>query len=92
MCPIGATRRRSTIWWPVTFLRSSREPTPVLPLLRDGRVRALAVSSTTRLGPRPTFPPLAEAGVPGFDFVSWQLIVAPAGTPKDIVGQAARAN
>jgi tripartite-type tricarboxylate transporter receptor subunit TctC len=61
------------------------EPTPVLPLLRGGNVRALAVSSTTRLGPLPDIPTVAEAGVPGFDFVSWQLIVAPAGTPKDIV-------
>jgi tripartite-type tricarboxylate transporter receptor subunit TctC len=61
------------------------EPTPVLPLLRGGKVRALAVSSTTRLGPLPDIPTVAEAGVPGFDFVSWQLIVAPAGTPKDIV-------
>jgi tripartite-type tricarboxylate transporter receptor subunit TctC len=43
------------------------------------------VSSTTRLGPLPDIPTVAEAGVPGFDFVSWQLIVAPAGTPKDIV-------
>jgi tripartite-type tricarboxylate transporter receptor subunit TctC len=61
------------------------EPTPVLPLLRGGKVRALAVSSTTRLGPLPDIPTVAEAGVPGFDFVSWQLIVAPTGTPKDIV-------
>jgi tripartite-type tricarboxylate transporter receptor subunit TctC len=61
------------------------EATPVLPLMRGGKVRALAVSSTTRLGPAPEIPTVAEAGVPGFDFVSWQLIVAPTGTPKDIV-------
>jgi tripartite-type tricarboxylate transporter receptor subunit TctC len=61
------------------------EPTPVLPLLRGGQVRALAVSSTTRLGPAPEIPTVAEAGVPGFDFVSWQLIVAPVGTPKAII-------
>ncbi len=61
------------------------EPTPVLPLLRAGKVRALAVSSTTRLGPAPDIPTVAEAGVPGFDFVSWQLVVAPAATPKDII-------
>jgi tripartite-type tricarboxylate transporter receptor subunit TctC len=61
------------------------EPTPVLPLLKAGKVRALAVSSTARMGPAPDIPTVAEAGVPGFDFVSWQLVVAPAGTPKDIV-------
>jgi len=61
------------------------EPTPVLPLLRGGKVRALAVSSTSRLRPLPDIPTVAEAGVPSFDFVSWQLIVAPTGTPKDIV-------
>jgi tripartite-type tricarboxylate transporter receptor subunit TctC len=61
------------------------EPTPVLPLVRGGKVRALAVSSTTRLAPMPEIPTVAEAGVAGFDFVSWQLVVAPAGTPKDIL-------
>ena len=61
------------------------EPTPVLPLLRDGKVRALAVSSATRLPTEPEILTVAEAGVAGFDFVSWQMIVAPAGTPKAIV-------
>jgi tripartite-type tricarboxylate transporter receptor subunit TctC len=61
------------------------EPTPVLPLLKDGRVRALAVSSTTRLPISPEIPTVAEAGVPGFNLTSWQMIVAPAGTPKEII-------
>ena len=61
------------------------EPTPILPLLKDGKVRALGVSSSTRLPIAPDVPTLAEAGVPGFDLTSWQMIVAPAGTPKDIV-------
>ena len=63
------------------------EPTPVLPLLRDGKVRALAVSSSTRLPPAPDVATVAESGVPGFDFVSWQMIVAPAATPKEIIGK-----
>ncbi len=67
------------------------QPTPVLPLLATGRVRALAVSSTRRLGPLPQIPPLAEAGVPSFDFVSWQMIVAPAATPRPIVEKLYRA-
>ena len=62
------------------------EPTPILPVLKDGRVRALGVSSATRLPIAPEIPTVAEAGVPGFDFTSWQMIVAPAGTPKPIVG------
>ena len=66
------------------------EPTPILPLLREGKVRALAVSSSTRLAPVPDIPTVAEAGVPGFNMVSWQMIVAPAGTPKEVVGRLHR--
>jgi tripartite-type tricarboxylate transporter receptor subunit TctC len=66
------------------------QPTPVLPLLRANKVRALAVSSKMRLGPMPDIPTMAEAGVAGFDFVSWQMIVAPAGTPKPIVDKLHR--
>lgn len=66
------------------------EPTPALPLVRVGKIRPLAVSSTTRLGPVPAIPTLSEAGVPGFNFVSWQMIVAPAGTPKPIVDKLHR--
>jgi tripartite-type tricarboxylate transporter receptor subunit TctC len=61
------------------------QPTPVLPLLHAGKVRALAISSAKRFGPMANIPTVAEAGVPGFDFSSWQVIVAPAGTPKPIV-------
>ena len=66
------------------------QPTPVLSLLQSGKVRALGVSSTKRLPPLPDIPTLVEAGVPGFDFVSWQMIVAPAGTPKDIINKLHR--
>ena len=61
------------------------EPTPILPLLKDGKVRALGVSSASRLPIAPDLPTIAEAGVPGFDLTSWQMIVAPAGTPQEIV-------
>jgi tripartite-type tricarboxylate transporter receptor subunit TctC len=61
------------------------EPTPILPLMQQGKVRALAVSSATRLPSLPDVPTVAEAGVPAFNLVSWQMIVAPAGTPKPIV-------
>jgi tripartite-type tricarboxylate transporter receptor subunit TctC len=61
------------------------EPTPVLPLMQDGKVRPLAVSSATRLPTMPDIPTVSEAGASGFNFVSWQMIVAPAATPKPIV-------
>ncbi len=57
-----------------------------VPLIKDGKLRALAVSSSTRLGVLPDVPPFAEAaGAPDFEAVSWHLLFAPAGTPKDIV-------
>jgi tripartite-type tricarboxylate transporter receptor subunit TctC len=55
------------------------------PLLADGKLRALGVSSPGRVGILPDVPPLAEAGVPGFDAMSWHMVVAPAGTPPEIV-------
>jgi tripartite-type tricarboxylate transporter receptor subunit TctC len=57
-----------------------------IPLIKDGKLRALAVSSTTRLPLLPDVPPLAEAApAPGFEAVSWHMLLAPAKTPKDIV-------
>ena len=66
------------------------QPTPVLPLLQAGKVRALGISSAKRFGPMANIPTIAESGVPGFDFSSWQMIVAPAGTPKPIVDRLHR--
>lgn len=59
---------------------------PSIPLLKDGSLRALAVSSAARLAELPDVPPLADA-VPGFDESNWSIILAPAGTPKDIVAK-----
>ena len=57
-----------------------------LPLIRDGKVRALAVSGATRLPSLPEIPTFAEAaGVPDFEVVSWHMLFAPGATPKDIV-------
>jgi tripartite-type tricarboxylate transporter receptor subunit TctC len=53
-------------------------------LIESGKVRALGVSSKTRVGVLPDVPPIADA-VPGFDAVSWHLIVAPSGTPPEVV-------
>jgi tripartite-type tricarboxylate transporter receptor subunit TctC len=58
---------------------------PAVPLIRDGKLRALGTSSAVRFAGTPEIPPLAEAGVPGFDAVAWLALVAPAATPRDIV-------
>jgi tripartite-type tricarboxylate transporter receptor subunit TctC len=58
---------------------------PALPLINAGKLRALAVTTTTRFSALPDVPPLAESGVPGFDAAAWQGVIAPAGTPQDIL-------
>ena len=57
-----------------------------LPLIREGKLRALAVSSSTRLPLLPDVPTFAEAAsAPDFEAVSWHMLFAPAATPKPIV-------
>ena len=59
-----------------------------LPLIREGKLRALAVSSLNRLPSLPDVPPFAEAaGMPDFEAVSWHVLLAPAGTPADVVSR-----
>src|SRR6185295_2201567 len=55
------------------------------PLIAEGKVRAIGISSTTRAGVLPDVPTIAEAGLPGFEAVSWHLIVAPGSTPRPLV-------
>jgi tripartite-type tricarboxylate transporter receptor subunit TctC len=57
---------------------------PTLPLIREGTLRALGVSSAVRLAEAPDIAPIADT-VPGFDASNWSIVLAPAGTPKDIV-------
>ena len=57
----------------------------VLPHVRAGTLRALGTASLTRLPSANDIPTIAEAGVPGFEASQWYGLVAPAGTPKDIV-------
>ena len=59
--------------------------TGILPYLRSGKLRALAVTSPHRLPEIPDVPTMTEAGYPGMPPDAWQAIVAPAGTPPDIV-------
>jgi tripartite-type tricarboxylate transporter receptor subunit TctC len=62
---------------------------PAVSLLREGRLRALGISSAARFQALPDIPPLAEAGVPGFDAVAWTMLVAPARTPKEVIDRLA---
>jgi tripartite-type tricarboxylate transporter receptor subunit TctC len=61
------------------------------PLAREGKVRALAVTTAHRSALLPELPTLAEAGVTGFEASSWQALHAPGGTPPAIVAQIADA-
>ncbi len=56
-----------------------------LALVREGKLRALGVTSSTRSPAAPDIPTIAESGLPGFDAVSWFALFAPANTPKPII-------
>ena len=60
-----------------------------LPHVRSGALRGLAVSTAMRTPLAPEIPTVAESGIPGFNASLWYGIVAPAGTPRDIVQQLA---
>jgi len=56
------------------------------PQVDAGKVRALAVSGPKRIQAMPNVPPVAEAGVPKYEAMQWYGLLAPAGTPPDIIG------
>jgi tripartite-type tricarboxylate transporter receptor subunit TctC len=58
-----------------------------LPHVRAGRLRALAITDNRRSKLLPDVPTMDEAGVKGFYFVQWLALLAPAGTPPEIVGR-----
>jgi tripartite-type tricarboxylate transporter receptor subunit TctC len=57
----------------------------VLPVVREGKLRALAVTSLRRSSAAPDLPTIAESGYPGFELTGWLGLVAPARTPETIV-------
>ena len=57
----------------------------VIPLAREGKLRTLAVTSIKRSALAPDLPTMAELGFPGFEAVPWFGLLAPAGTPKDVI-------
>jgi tripartite-type tricarboxylate transporter receptor subunit TctC len=62
---------------------------PALQQIREGKVRVLGVTTPKRVAAAPDIPTLAEAGLPGFELVAWQGVVAPAGVPRPIADQLA---
>jgi tripartite-type tricarboxylate transporter receptor subunit TctC len=61
--------------------------TPVLPHIKSGKLRALAVTTAKRSSALPNVPTLDESGLKGFDLGTWFGVLAPAGTPKEIVAR-----
>ena len=62
-------------------------PQGVLGMIKGGKMRALAVTSTRRLSVLPEVPTVAESGYKGFEAVDWKLLVAPANTPASVIQQ-----
>ncbi|WP_419341056.1 Bug family tripartite tricarboxylate transporter substrate binding protein [Achromobacter sp. PD1] len=67
----------------LSFMVDSRSTTA--PFIKEGTLRALAVSGDQRVADMPDVPTVAESGVPGFKVTTWQAVVMPAGTPQPIV-------
>jgi tripartite-type tricarboxylate transporter receptor subunit TctC len=63
------------------------DPIAAFALVGNGSVRALGVSSAVRTQAAPEIPPLAEAGLPGFDVAAWLMVAAPAKTPDAVVNK-----
>ena len=62
----------------------------VVPHMKSGRMRALAVSGAKRSSAAPEVPTVAESGVPGYEFDVWYGMLFPAGTPRAIVGKVVK--
>ena len=62
-------------------------PAGAIPYIKNGRLRAVAVSGEARMPALPQVPTFTEGGLPGFDAKTWQGVLAPAGTPKPIINK-----
>jgi tripartite-type tricarboxylate transporter receptor subunit TctC len=58
---------------------------PAMPLVKSEKLRALAVTSLKRSAATPETPTVAESGLPGYEATAWQGVLAPAGTPREII-------
>jgi tripartite-type tricarboxylate transporter receptor subunit TctC len=59
----------------------------VVPYIKAGKMKALAVTSKTRMPQLPDVPTVIESGLAGFEVTSWQAVAAPKGTPKDVINK-----
>jgi tripartite-type tricarboxylate transporter receptor subunit TctC len=66
-------------------------PPPLIPHIQSGAIRAIAITTLTRTAALPDVPTIAELGFPGFEATTWHGLVAPAGTPKEVVATLHRA-
>ena len=60
---------------------------PLMPHIKSGKLRGLAVSTAQRIPQLPQLPTIIEAGVPGYEVMQWYGLLAPAGTPSAIVAR-----
>ena len=63
------------------------DPVAALPLIREGKLRALGVTTSMRMPSAPDIPTIGETGVPEFEAASWIMIAAPINTPREIVAK-----
>jgi tripartite-type tricarboxylate transporter receptor subunit TctC len=66
-------------------------PPPLIAHIQSGTIRALAITTLKRTAALPDVPTIAELGFPGFEATTWHGLVAPAGTPKEVVATLHRA-
>ena len=62
-------------------------PLPVAPFVKSGKLKAIVMSGDKRSSAMPDVPTFSEAGLPGFEAKNWHGVLAPAGTPRDIVSK-----
>ena len=63
------------------------EPATLLPFVESGKLRAIATTGAKRSLGMPDLPTIAESGVPGYDVTSWNGVLAPAGTPANVIAR-----
>lgn len=66
---------------------TTANPSVAAPMVKAGRIRALAVGGSQRMASMPDVPTFAEAGLPGFDPYDWKAILGPKGMPQDVVNR-----
>jgi tripartite-type tricarboxylate transporter receptor subunit TctC len=60
-------------------------PSPLIPHIQSGAIRPIAITTLKRTDVLPDVPTIAESGFPGFEATTWHALVAPAGTPKEVI-------